>query len=441
MIACGVAPLAALAATRPAEKAELLSRGTGANGKAGDAPSGAPAVSKDGRFVAFSSAAGNFSDRDSSARDVFVRDLRGDRTELVSARNGRDGRGGRGESARPSISADGRFVAFQSKAPSLADAADDEAALDVFVRDRKLRVTLLASRASGEQGLAADFDSGSPSISADGRLVAFDSIAENLSPADDARYRDIFVRDLREGSTRLVDRSPGSPGRSGDGNAERPSISANGSRVAFESDANNLSELDDDKVRNVFVRDLDRDETILVSRAPGDDGKGGDGPSSHAAISADGRYVAYVSAAKNLSKADDDRVRDVFVRDLEKNETVLVSRASGKNGAAGNLSSAAPTISGDGRFVAFESLANDLSDADDDSGTARNVYVRDLVDARTQWVSRAKGRGKRRADLSSPSIAANGALVAFASDADNLSGDDRDPAADVFSFPVRSNGD
>ncbi len=426
-----------LALAAPEDDTVLVSRASGSDGPAASGPSGSTSISKDGRIVAFASEAGNLSDKDAdSTRDVFVRNLRGGRTELVSQSAGSGAQGGNGDSTRPAISADGRFVAFQSKANRLAGVQDDEVGVDVYVRDRSKRQTLLASRADGANGEPGDFDSTEPAISADGRVVAFDSIAENLSAADDARYRNIFVRDLRGGDTRLVDRTSGSPGRGADGNGARPSISGDGDRVAFESDADNLSGDDSNKVRNVFVRDLEGNDTILVSRADGADGKTADAPSSHAAISADGRFVAFVSAANNLSKQDDDGVRNVFVRDLERGRTLLASRAAGAEGAGGNLSSANPSISADGRLIAFESLANDLSTRDDDDGTKRNVFVRDLIGNKTLWISRAKGAAGKESDSYDAAIATGGGFVAFTSNATNLSDADRDPGADVFAQPV-----
>jgi Tol biopolymer transport system component len=415
----------------------FVSRATGSHGKAADGPSRAPAISKRGRYVVFSSTARNLSGSDrAKTRDVFLRDLDRHRTELVSRVTGLSGKGADKSSDAPSISGDGRYVAFESRASGLGDAQDTPQVTDVFVRDRGLRTTTLVSRATGTEGQAGDFDSRGPAISANGRFVAFESNAENLSPVDDARYTDIFVRDLRGGSTRLVDRAPGTPGPGADGNAARPAISADGRYVAFDSNASNLSKTNDDKFTNVYVRDTRADHTILVSRVKGPHGTGADGDSADPSISADGRYVAFESSAPNLSQQDDDSVVDVFVRDLKKNRTILVSRANGRSSAGGNLSSRNPSISSDGRFVAFDSLANDLSTADDDAHTGRNVYVRDLTGGRTSWVSRAKGDAKFQPDSVAPAIAGDGSAVAFQSNAANLSAEDRDPQLDVFVFPL-----
>src|SRR5262249_13410686 len=146
---------------------------------------------------------------------------------------------------------------------------------------------------------------------------------------------------------------------------------------------------DDDRINDVFVRDLQTNTTTLVSRATGVDGAKGNDQSSTPAISADGRFVAFTSFASNLDPADRDGTQDVFVRDLQANTTTLVSRANGINGVKGDNFSGEPTISADGRFVAFTSLAFNLDPADADAN--EDVYVRDLQAHTTVLVSRAGG--------------------------------------------------
>ena len=166
----------------------------------------------------------------------------------------------------------------------------------------------LVSRTSA--GGPADGISGAPSISADGRLVAFESDADNLSPEDDDAVTNIFVRDLDTGTTTLVSRRSATlavpPARD---DSRSPSISADGRFVAFESDADNLSPEDDNAVTNIFVRDLQAQTTTLVSRqSVADGGAGADQNANDPAISADGRHVAFHSFADNLS-AEDNAIR------------------------------------------------------------------------------------------------------------------------------------
>ena len=166
-----------------------------------------------------------------------------------------------------------------------------------------------------------------------------------------------------------------------------PSISADGRYVAFASTAENLSAEDNDSAADIFVRDLQTGTAILVSRASGPTGAAGDRTSEAPAISADGRFVAFASEADNLSDEDWSGI-DVFVRDLEANTTTLVSRASGASGAPGDWRSIDPSISADGRFVAFSSIAQNLSDED---WSASDIFVRDLQANTTTLVSRASG--------------------------------------------------
>jgi TolB protein len=224
----------------------------------------------------------------------------------------------------------------------------------------------LVSRASGSAGAPGDANSVAASLSRDGRFVAFVSEANNLSADDDDGIRDVYVRDLVSEHTTLVSRTSGPAGPGGNADSGDHSVSADGRLVAFESDADNLSAEDNDPVTDVFVRDLAANTTILVSRATGPAGAKGDAPSFSPEISADGRFVAFSSDAQNLSGADNDEAIDVFVRDLASNTTMLVSRASGPAGAGGDSGSSNALMSADGRFVAFASSATNLSAEDTD---------------------------------------------------------------------------
>ena len=215
---------------------------------------------------------------------------------------------------------------------------------------------ILISRATGPTGAPGDLFSSTPSISANGDRVAFTSSATNLSP-EDTPGASIFVREAGSNVTTLASRVSGAGGAAADDDSEDPAISGDGRYVAFGSDADNLSTEDDNGVGNIFVRDLVANTTILVSRATGAGGAAANGGSAHPTISRDGRYVAFESDGNNLSGADDNAVRNLFVRDLVANTTVFVSRRSGANGAGGNDLSFAPAISADGTRVAFASRA------------------------------------------------------------------------------------
>jgi Tol biopolymer transport system component len=412
----------------------LISRQSATDGGAGgDDASDLASVSADGRYVAFESDADNLSGADANAfRNVFVRDTQTDVTTLVSRQSsGAGGAGADGGSFEPSISGDGRYVAFYSDADNLSN-ADSNSFLNVFVRDTQAGTTTLVSRqSSGDGGAGADNSSFDPSISADGRYVAYASQAANLS-TDDNPFRNVFVRDTQTNTTTLVSRQSSSAGGAGgDAAAFSPSISADGRYIAFDSQANNLSSADNNSFQNVFVRDRQAHTTTLVSRQGA--GAGADDSSFDPSISADGRYVAFRSEANNLSSADENSFLNVFVRDTQSNTTSLVSRLSDADGGAGaDADSQAPSISGDGRYVAFYSDADNLSSADDNSHTS--VFVRDRQVKETALVSRQSGDGGGAADDSAfdPAISADGRYVAFDSQAANLSSLDSDPAGDVF---------
>jgi Tol biopolymer transport system component len=411
------------------------SPGVAANGDVAPRPS----ISADGRFVAFASNADNLStEDDDSVWNVFVRDTRppiGElpKTILVSRATGPSGAAANGSSFTPSISADGRFVAFSSIATNLSD-EDLDATRDIYVRDLLMDTTTLVSRADGLAGAPATADSLHPSISASGAQIAFQSAADNLSLEDTDGTSDIFIRDTAVGTTTLASRAHGSSGAPGNDNSYRPSISANGQRVAFESDADNMASDDNDAVRNVYVRDPRFRSTWHVSRttALGFTSVGADGNSRDASLSADGSSVVFRSVARNLSDVNaTSLVGQIFERNIAGEKTTLVSRANGVDGAPADGASYYPQVSADGRYVAFTSIADNLSDQD---GAAADVFVRDAVDQRTALVSRMTGpTGVGALDSSfTPAISGSGLLVAFLSKADNLSAEDDDTLNNLF---------
>ena len=391
-------------------------------------------MSADGRFVAFASAADNLSSVDNdSINNLFLRDTQAGTTTLISRASGVDGAPADADSLRPSISSDGRYVAFASAATNLSD-EDVDPVSDIFVRDTQMNTTTLVSRRDGVAGAAGAADSHYPSISDAGTKVAFHSAADNLSDEDTDGTSDVFLRDTAAGTTTLVSRQHGTAGVAADGNSLRPSISASGQRVAFESDADNLSTDDDDSLQNIFVRDPRFRSTWLASRttSTGFVSFGADGDSKEAALSADGSVVVFTSLARNLSAVNATQpVTQIFKREISEERTTLVSRAGGVDGAPAEGASVRPRVSLEGRYVAFSSYAANLSDQD---GPLVDVFARDTVDQRTALVSRASGASGAAADGGSfgEVISSDGLHVVFLSNADNLSTEDNDAFLNLF---------
>jgi Tol biopolymer transport system component len=232
-------------------------------------------------------------------------------TELVSL-SGVNGPSGTADALQPTLSADGDRVAFFSLGSIDPGLGAAPGVLSVYVRDRSARTLELASRASGPNGAAADDQSTAPRISADGRFVAFASNATNLDPADADPVADVYLRDLEQDSTVLVSRATGAGGAKANGGSFNPSVSADGRFVAFASTATNLSGADGDTDSDIYVRDLRLGTTTLVSQAA--NGDKADGDSDGALISGDGRYVAFLTLATNLSADDTSADIDVYVR-------------------------------------------------------------------------------------------------------------------------------
>jgi Tol biopolymer transport system component len=379
-----------------------------------------PSISANGRFIVFRSTATNLGGGDTNGfQDIFVHDRGFGISTRVSVHS--SGAQADGNSLSSSISANGRFVAFSSFATNLVD-GDLNGKLDVFVHDRQHATTTLVSVHSlGAQG---DGHSLGPSISADGRFVAFESFASNLVEGDANGKKDIFVHDRKTGTTTRV--SVDSDGVQGDGDSYSPAISANGQFVAFVSSATNLVAGDTNGSDDVFVHER---RTGITTRVSVDSvGFQANGFSVSPSISANGRFIAFASLATNLVGGDTNGSQDIFVHDLATRATTRVSVDSLGAQAAG--ASQSPAISGNGRFVAFSSPATDLV-AGDTNGR-EDVFVHDRTKGTTTRVS--VDSAGTQADFSSgfPSMSNSGRFVAFDSTATNLVEDDTKGQQDIF---------
>ena len=389
-------------------------------------------ISADGRYVAFWSAASNLVANDTNAvQDVFVRDRVTGTTTRASVDSG--GIEGDGHSSDPAISADGRYVAFQSASTNLV-AGDTNFRVDVFVRDLVLGVTARASVDSA--GVEGNHDSSRPDLSADGRFVVFHSRASNLVAGDVNGQQDVFVRDMQFLVTNIL--SVDTTGAIGNALSGNPSISASGRWVAFHSNASNLVGADLNGATDVFVRDRGTFTTTRVSTSSSDEE--GEFGSQTPSISADGRYVAFSSAAGNLVAADTNNLFDVFVKDRTTGVTRRASVDSG--GFQGNNVSQGGSISADGRFVAFISASNNLVMHDTNGGGLNlltDVFVHDMITGETNRLSvdSAGIEGNTAGSSYNVCLSADASTVAFVSGATNLVPGDTNAFADVF---VRSCG-
>jgi len=381
-----------------------------------------PSISADGRFVAFLSNATNLVPGDTNnSQDIFVRDLLTNIITRVSVNSA--GNQGNALSLLPSLSGNGRFVAFASNASNLVP-GDTNGRADIFVRDLLTNTTTRVSvDSAGNQGNGISY-SLLTSISADGRFVTFASDASNLVAGDTNNRGDIFVRDLLTNTTTRV--SVDSAGIQGNGISEFPSISADGRFVAFTSNASNLVPGDTNNSNDTFVRDLLTNTTTRVSVDSA--GIQGNDSSRIPSISADGRFVTFASDATNLVPGDTNGRADIFVRDLLTNTTTCVSVDSAGN--PGNDSSLYSSISADGRFVVFESDAFNLVRGDTNNST--DIFVRNLSTNTTTRVSVSGAGNQGNGESYSPSISANGQKVAFSSKASNLVPGDTNNGSDLF---------
>jgi Tol biopolymer transport system component len=415
-------------------------------------PPVASVVTPNGRFVAFESMADDLVPEDTSRShefaEIFVRDMRKRTTERVNVSSG-EGQANRGvqagddfyrvfpNSALGGISDSGRFVVFASTSSNLVP-GDTNRAWDVFVRDLRAGTTSRISVSStGRQGSE---DSFLPVISADGSFVAFASGASNLVPRDRNRRADIFVHELAGRTTTRVSLGSGGqearypPGlRELGTGSNSPAISADGSVVAFSSDARNLVPDDTNDLTDVFVKDLSSGETSRVNVSS--DGAEAQpveiqeiqyGGSSSVGISGDGTVVMFATMAPNLVPGDTNKLSDTFVHDLKTGRTERVSVSSSGRQATGCLDdqclaeegSAGGSISFDGRLVAFTaggSLAP--GDRDDEGGTNHDVFIHDRRSGQTILAAYRHDRTPAAApNIYGPSLSTNGRWLVYGAD-------------------------
>jgi Tol biopolymer transport system component len=404
----------------PAAAADLTS--VSINGVSGNGGSNGVAMSADGNVVAFYSDATDLVRSDTNqARDVFVRDRNAGTTERISvdSSNAQSNGPSHAHGLAPALSANGQVVAFYSDASNLVP-GDDNHTTDVFVRDRQAGTTTLVS--VNMSGTSGNRPSLYPSISADGRLIAFQSAASDLVPGDINSASDIFIRDLQAGTTeRLCGVQPNLSSFS-------PSISGDGNFVAFVSAATNLDPDAKPGILNVFVCDRIAGTVKSVNVSTG--GVPGNGDSMTPAISFDGRFVAFKSESDNLVAGDTNRTVDVFVHDRATGVTERMSVSL--TGGNANEVSFPPAISADGRFVAFGSAATNL--VRNDANSVADVFVRDRTTGATLLADLSPDGQQANGGVPdvAPAISGDGKQVGFVSFATNLGPRGSNQASNVF---------
>ncbi|MDQ3944145.1 MAG: hypothetical protein M3357_03120 [Actinomycetota bacterium] len=388
------------------------------------AGSGEPVLSADGRWVAFSSPARELAAGDANGvSDVFLHDRLGAITTRVSVDSG--GGDPDGPSVAPDLSADAAVVAFESKASDLLQGgADGNNLADVFVAAGGV-ITRVNVGAPVPQG----GDSGAPSLSPDGRYVAYTSAATNIAPPDPHPGTDVFLFDRTSGTTRRVSAA------GADGAPDGPSHSADvltagaGVLVAFASDATNLVSADGNEATDVFVRDVATDITTRESL----DAAGGEaeGASTSPQLSADGGLVTFASNAANLTVTPPaPGSSEVYRRDRISGALERTSGPGGGGVADGAAGSTSPALSAGGNLVAFASQSPDLVPGD--TNRTADVFLHDRYDGTTSRVSIGNAGEQPDGASGDPAISADGRYVAFASEATNLVPGDANGISDVF---------
>ncbi|MCA9421225.1 MAG: FG-GAP repeat protein [Nitrospira sp.] len=387
-------------------------------GVEGNGISESPAFSADGRYVAFSSAATNLVSGDTNGKwDVFVHDRQTGQTTRVS-RSSAGIQGDHDSRDGVSLSADGRYVAFASRASNLATPNPQDISYndDIFIHDRVTGQTVQASVTStGEFGNGR---SGNPSISDDGQVVAFRSTSTNFDATQGTLLWSIFVHNRTTGQT--IRASKSNSGQFSNGDSLALDLSGNGQVVAFSSVSTNLVSGDTNGKKDIFVHDLLTGQTTRVSLSSA--GPQGNGDSNDPTLSADGNLVAFSSYATNLVSNDTNIAQDIFLHDRTLGQTTRVSLPN--TGGEADGPSTRPAISATGGSVAFDSLATNLV-----SGTPNgnsNVFA---LNRNASWTTLIASSGS---GLGFPVISGDGLNIVFQSQATNLVSGDANGVQDIF---------
>ncbi|MBM81654.1 MAG: hypothetical protein CMJ78_13830, partial [Planctomycetaceae bacterium] len=407
---------------------ELVSVGGGVSA---DGDSFDPVISGDGNLVVFESTASTLTgDTLVATNNIFIRDMTAGVTTLVSF-NGAGTQGADGDSTLPDFSSDGAFVVFQSSATDI-DADDTDAGLDIYLYDvAGATRSLVSINDAGTAG--GNGDSTDARISGDGNIVAFLSDASDLVATDGNGDTDVFVRDVGAGTT-IAASSNNAGTNTANGTSDNHQVSDDGSTVVYESTASNIVAVDTNGDTDVFIYDISGDTNTLGSlNSAGTDS--GNGDSTNPVVNVDGTIVAFESVAEDLTVNDGNGNSDVFIFDSALGAVVLISTDS-TDAVSANGDATTPAINGDGSLIAYISDANDVSTTVTVQPGSSNVYVRDRFGVRTDFIS-TDGTDIVGADSTITNVTlAEQRVVVLTTDASNLATSDLGPDDDVFAQAI-----
>lgn len=356
---------------------------------------------EEGRYIVFVSSA-TFAGSTGKHRQIFWRDCNTGTTKLVSA--ALNGQEGDADSYYPAISGDGKTIAFESNSSNLVE-NDKNGFKDVFVW--RAATGKIQTASVGKNGAAADAESYEASVSGDGNLIAFTSAASNISPIEKGvSNNNVFIRDMSQGITTLI--SIDLKAKKG-GGGSKPSISYDGSRVAFYSHSETLVPNDNNGLWDIFLWEKDNPKLKRISLTNDHQERNQGSESANRivapAISGNGQFIAYTTTASNMVIGDDNNLQDVFVYNINSDSTVIASvNSTGKPGNADSPIEQGEkiAISFDGKWVAFSTNASNLG------VPAANIVLHNLTTGENKAVSSVVG-----SSVSRPSISKSGSYVVF----------------------------
>ncbi|MCB0318513.1 MAG: PD40 domain-containing protein [Bdellovibrionales bacterium] len=372
------------------------------------------------RYVVFSSDASNLISGDTNElRDVFLYDRQNDIISKISTGNSKAQ--ANADSDKPSISEDGLYIVYESDADNLV-ANDTNSSTDIFLYNTQTKNNLRISVSSAKA--EANNNSSNPSISADGKFIVYQSLADNLVANDTNDTTDIFLYDrINETTTRV---SVKTGGTEGDAASTTASISEDGQYVVFQSEATNLVNSDTNDSSDIFLRDNTGLTTIRVSISSSATELSG--ASMNPKISTDNSIIAFESEADDVVANDVNEVKDIFVYKRADSSVSRVSVSSNKNESNGESSS--PSLSSDGRYIAFLSNATNL--ISESVNEVANIFVHDRVSQDTSLISVSELGNFSEANSYTPVISSNAHFVLFGSDDEILISNDTNDKRDIF---------